>query len=66
MCVSVQVITGHRNAPPPPTGAGLAQGGRSYYMTQVFTEQGFLKKLLAVEEPLGIPPFTIPATLSYS
>jgi hypothetical protein len=23
----VQVMPGHRNAPPPPTGAGLAQGG---------------------------------------
>jgi hypothetical protein len=36
---SVQVIQKHGNTPQPPTGAGLAQGGRSYRMKQIFAEQ---------------------------
>jgi len=35
----VQLIPGHRNAPPPPTGAGLAQGRQSSLEKRISTEQ---------------------------
>ncbi len=35
----VLVMPGHRNAPPPPMGAGLVQGGRSYLEKRISPEQ---------------------------
>jgi len=37
----VQVIQNHRNVPPPPTGAGLAQGGYHHYEKRFSPEQFF-------------------------
>mgnify|MGYP006864920925 CR=1 FL=1 len=36
--IPVLVIPRHRNAPPPPKGAGLAQGGQSYFEKRISTQ----------------------------
>jgi len=42
---SVLVMQKHRNAPPPPMGAGLAQGGYHHYEQRFSKEQIFQKNI---------------------